>query len=61
MQTKRTKIEKPVTEFLNSYKNIKTRENYRVAITNFLHTVCKPSRSGKFAEPDTLAIRYFEA
>ena len=61
MQTKRTKIETPVTDFLDSYKNIKTRENYRVAITHFLHLVCKPSRSRKFAETNVLALRYFEA
>ena len=61
MQTKRNKIETPVTDFLDSYKNKKTRENYRVAITHFLHMVCKPSRSGKFAEPNVLALRYFHA
>ena len=52
--------ETPVTDFLNSYPNKKTRENYRVAITHFLHTVCRSSRSGKFAKPDVLAVRYFD-
>jgi len=61
MQTRKIHIEKPVTEFLDSYKNKKTRDNYRIAITHFLHLVCKSSRSGKYAEPDVLALRYFDA
>ena len=56
----RNKPEKPVTNFLNSYPNKKTQENYRISITHFLHAVCSPSRSGRFREPDILALRYFK-
>ncbi len=59
MRTKKRIPETPVTDFLNSYPNKKTRENYRIAITRFLHTVCNPSRNQKFAKPDILAVRYF--
>ena len=52
---------KPVTDFLKNYPNKKTRANYRIAITHYLHSVCTASRNGKFSPADILAERYLQA
>jgi len=62
MQTNKIKIyEKPVTDFLDSYMNKKTRENYRVAINNYLHFACRPLKRFGYQTPDELAARYLKS